>query len=70
MSQCLILAYATKQLDAESGKYEEEQKEQKTEISDFRQRLHDCVQQRADRLRHLQQLEHLTTASTQTADKP
>lgn len=36
---------AAKQFDSESCKNEEEKKEEKTEVADFRQRLYYCVQQ-------------------------
>jgi len=60
-SKCLTLTYTTEQFDAERSEYKEQQEEEKTEVADFRQRLHHCVQQCTNRFRHLQQLQHFTT---------
>ena len=52
------LTDASEQFDPECSEDEKEQKEEKTEIADFRQSLHHRVEQSADRLGHLQQFQH------------
>jgi len=55
------LTYSTEQLHSKRSEDVEEQKEEKSEIADFRQSLHDSVEQSAHRPGHLEQLEHCAT---------